>query len=99
MTMAFVLILGMIVLVPILAIVIDSPLSEALARRIASKDDSPGSTARLEALEQEMSYLTQTVESLREESTFLRALVEGPERRELPAPTSEASPGGDVEAS
>ena len=99
MSIAFVLILGMIVLVPILAIVIDSPLSEALARRIAAKESDPGSAARIEALEQEMVYLTQTVESLREESDFVRSLVEGPERDRLPAPESRASPTGDPETS
>ena len=99
MIFAFIVILGMIVLIPVLAIVIDSPLSEALARRIAAKDDSPGSAARLEALEQEVTYLTQTVESLREESDFVRSLVEGPERRELPPPGTEGSPTGDPETS
>ena len=49
MTLAFMLVLGMIVLIPVFAIVIDSPLSEALARRIAAKDEGPDS-ARLEAL-------------------------------------------------
>lgn len=77
MTVAFMVILGMIVLIPVLAIVIDSPLSEALARRIAARDDAPGSAARLDVIEKEMEYLTQTVESLREESSFVRALVEG----------------------
>ncbi|MFV1986761.1 MAG: hypothetical protein ACC682_05750 [Gemmatimonadota bacterium] len=83
---AFVIILGMIVLIPVLAILIDSPLSEALARRISSKDSGPAS-ARLDAIEKEMQYLTQTVESLREESEFVRELVEGrAEKRALPAP-------------
>lgn len=77
MTLAFILILGMIVLIPVLAIVIDSPLSEALARRIAAKDALPGSSARLDALEKEVEYLTQTVESLRDEAQFVRSLVEG----------------------
>lgn len=92
MTVAFAIILGMIVLIPVLAILIDSPLSEALARRIAAKDATPGSNARLDALEKEMQYLTQAVESLRDESTFVRALVEGRgEDRALPAPSGEAT--------
>lgn len=78
MTAAFAIILGMIVLIPVLAILIDSPLSEALARRIASKE-SAGSGARLDALEKEVEYLTQTVESLRDEAQFVRSLVEGRE--------------------
>ena len=90
MAAAFLIILGMIVLIPVLAILIDSPLSEALARRIASKDPGPAS-ARLDAIEKEMQYLTQTVESLRDESEFVRALVEGRgEERALPAPDEAA---------
>lgn len=77
MTLAFVLILGMIVLIPVLAIVIDSPLSEALARRIASQDGGAGANARLDAVEKEVQYLTAEVESLRDESKFLRSLIEG----------------------
>lgn len=98
MTLAFILIIGMIVLIPVLAIVIDSPLSEALARRIASKDAAPGSSARLDALEKEVEYLTQTVESLRDEAEFVRSLVEGrsSEEHALPPPAtrplSEARP-------
>lgn len=79
MTFAFMVILGMIVLIPVLAIVIDSPLSEAFARRIAAKDLDAGAGARLDALEKEVEYLTQTVESLRDETAFVRALVEGPD--------------------
>lgn len=92
MTAAFAIILGMIVLIPVLAILIDSPLSEALARRIASKD-SAGSGARLDALEKEVEYLTQAVESLRDETQFVRSLVEGRQPDPaLPPPTP--GPGG-----
>lgn len=87
MTLAFVLILGMIVLIPVLAIVIDSPLSEALARRIASQDGGAGANARIDTIEKDIAYLTQQVESLRDESDFLRALVEGRETEHaLPPP-------------
>lgn len=78
MTAAFALILALIVLIPVLAIVIDSPLGQALARRIGGGDDAPAGTApRLDALEAEVEYLTREVESLREEANFLRSLVEG----------------------
>ena len=92
-------ILGMIVLIPVLAILIDSPLSEALARRIASKE-SAGSAARLDAIEKEMEYLTQAVESLRDEATFVRSLVEGREPgAALPPPgPSSADPAGEPES-
>ena len=83
MTAAFAIILGMIVLIPVLAILIDSPLSEALARRIASRDSEPAN-ARLDAIEKEIQYLTQAVESLRDESDFVRSLVEGRGEAALP---------------
>ena len=92
MTFAFMVVLGLIVLIPVLAIVIDSPLSEALARRIGSTDSGGSQSARIDALEQEMQYLTQTVEGIREETAFVRALVEGDEA--LPA-----LPARDVAAS
>ncbi|MDH3734106.1 MAG: hypothetical protein OEU54_11255 [Gemmatimonadota bacterium] len=90
MTAAFAIILGMIVLIPVLAILIDSPLSEALARRIASRDSEPAN-ARLDALEKEMQYLTQAVESLQDESEFVRSLVEGRDEHALPPPSSTES--------
>lgn len=90
MTAAFALILALIVLIPVLAIVIDSPLGQALARRIGGGDGAEGGTTpRLEALESEVEYLTREVESLREETTFLRSLVEGRE------PGSALPPGGE----
>ncbi|WP_419937519.1 hypothetical protein [Candidatus Palauibacter sp.] len=89
MTFAFMVVLGLIVLIPVLAIVIDSPLSEALARRIGNGDSGTNQSARIDALEQEVQYLTQTVEGIREETAFVRALVEGDEA--LPA-----LPGGEA---
>ncbi len=96
MTVAFAIILGMIVLIPVLAILIDSPLSDALARRIASREDA-GVAARLDAIEKEMDYLTQTVESLRDEASFVRSLVEGRDAgKALPAPGDGPVPAGDA---
>ena len=78
MVVAFVFILALVVLIPVLAIVIDSPLGQALARRISSGEDAKGTGVRLDTLEAEVRYLTEEVESLGEESKFLRSLVEGP---------------------
>ncbi|MEE9578316.1 MAG: hypothetical protein V3W24_01985 [Gemmatimonadota bacterium] len=67
----------LILLIPLLAIVIDSQIGQALARRI-SREPPPGELeARVDALEGELRYLTESVEGLREESVFIRALVEG----------------------
>jgi len=99
MMFAFLVVLGMIVLIPVLAIVIDSPLSEAFARRIASRD-APGANARLDTIEKEIEYLTQTVESLQDETAFVRALIEGHEDPvALPGPGTIGSADGDPGAS
>lgn len=79
MVAAFAFILALVVLIPVLAIVIDSPVGQALARRISSGEDAKGVGPRLDALEAEVRYLTEAVESLSEESKFLRSLVEGPD--------------------
>lgn len=65
-------------MIPLLAIVIDSEFGRAFARRISG--DTPETDAelarRVEALEDEMRYLTETLESTREETKFLRSLLE-----------------------
>ena len=47
--------------------------------------------ARLDSLEKEVEYLTAAVESLRDESRFVRSLVEGPETDALPPPPEGAA--------
>jgi hypothetical protein len=65
-------------MVPILAIVLDSRVGEALADRISSGGEDPSERERrIEALEAEVRYLSESLESLREETEFVRALVEG----------------------
>lgn len=73
---AFVIVL--VLLIPVLAIIIDSQVGKALADRIAGPPRLEGAAReRLEALEAEVRYLSETVESLQEESRFLRSLIEG----------------------
>lgn len=64
-------------LIPILAIVLDSQVGQVLADRIRGDDESEETERRLRALESEVRYLSETVESLREETEFVRSLVEG----------------------
>lgn len=67
----------LILLIPLLAIVIDSQIGQALARRIA-REPPPGELeARIDAMEGELNYLSESVEGLREEAVFIRSLVEG----------------------
>lgn len=72
---ALVLVLGL--LIPILAIVLDSPVGRALADRLSWEGEDEETGRRLESLEAEVRYLSETLESLREETEFLRSLVEG----------------------
>lgn len=66
-----------VLLIPILAIVLDSQIGNALADRLSGGATRGELDERIEALESEVRYLSATVEELREESRFLRALVEG----------------------
>ncbi len=74
-------------MIPLLAIVIDSEFGRAFARRISrdplARDDELA--VRVEQLESEVRYLGETLEALREETTFLRSLLEDKsEPRSLP---------------
>ncbi len=79
-------VLGIVVLlvlmIPLTAIVLDSELGRALARRMGSgTDDAPGEQ-RVKALEEEVHYLSETVQSLQEETRFIRDLLEKPKAHE-----------------
>ncbi len=87
----FAIALILIILIPIMAIIFDSKVGDALARRISSDQSDEKLTPRLDAIEAEVRYLSETVESLSEESAFLRALIEG----EAEPPRLE--PGGETQ--
>lgn len=96
MVWAFVIVL--VLMIPILAIVIDSQIGQALAARISRS--VPGSdsevTQRLESLEADVRYLTESMESLREESDFVRSLIEGGSSVSLPPGAPEPPSDGDA---
>jgi hypothetical protein len=91
--MAFALI-GLIMLValmiPIFGIVVDSPIGQAIARRLEGGDpavppDLIALSKKVELLEAEFDDLSRAVETLREENQFLqRLLEESPGRQSLP---------------
>lgn len=74
-------------MIPLLAIVIDSDFGRAFARRI-SRESQPGDAEladKVERLEGEVRYLGEALEALREETTFVRSLLEKKsEPRSLP---------------
>lgn len=87
------LVLLVALLIPILGIVIDSPIGRAIARRLEGAEQVPaalGDLARkVELLESEMDDLTRTVQNLQEENQFLQRLIEeGPQRPSLPPGSS-----------
>jgi hypothetical protein len=73
----WVLVAVLALLIPILAILLDSQVGQALADRISGEGDDDRRQERLDALEGEVRYLAQRVEELREETEFVRSLVEG----------------------
>lgn len=81
------LIIILVLLIPLAAVVLDSRLGQALARRVegAAPDD-----ARLRALESEVDRLGAEVARIQEESEFLTRLLE--ERRVDPAPDRTLDP-------
>lgn len=72
-------------MIPIIGIVIDSPIGRALARRLEGPEQAPPALSdlarRVELLETEVDDLTRSVESLKEENAFLQRLLEAPPTR------------------
>lgn len=75
--------------IPIVAVVVDSPIGRAIGRRL-EREPTPGAqrdaaiaelTRRLELLEGDLDILQHSVNELREENQFLQKLLdEGPRR-------------------
>jgi hypothetical protein len=83
-------VLLVVLMIPVAAVVLDSPVGRALASRIERKEGSAlAEGSRMAALETEVERLGKEVNRLEEEATFLRQLLtEKPKRPELP-------PGGE----
>jgi cell division protein FtsB len=77
--MNWMVLLFILVLIPLVAAVLDSPLGRALAARVerSGAGDGEGLGRRVAALEAETERLADEVRQLREESEFLRRLLEG----------------------
>ena len=83
------LVLLLALLIPVLGIIIDSPIGRALARRLEGPEQVTPALAdlarKVELLESEVDDLTRNVDSLREDNAFLTRLIEdAPARRPLP---------------
>jgi hypothetical protein len=78
-------------LIPILGIVVDSPIGRALARRLEGPQATPPDVValakRVELLEAEVDDLTRSMQSLQDENAFLQRLLADPSSRStLPPP-------------
>ena len=84
------LVLLVALMIPIVGIVIDSPIGRALARRLEGPEQAPPGLRELakkvELLEAEVDDLTRAVKGLEEENQFLQRLLESPPRATLPPP-------------
>lgn len=92
--MAFLgLLLLLALMIPIMGLVLDSPVGKALARRLEGPQAVPPNLVelarKLEMLEGEVDDLQRAVTALQEENQFLqRLLEEQPGRTSLPKPKS-----------
>ena len=85
------LILLVALLIPIMGIVVDSPIGRALARRLEGPQGVPpelGDLAKkVDLLEAEVDDLNRSVQALQDESAFLQRLLADPSSRStLPRP-------------
>jgi uncharacterized SAM-binding protein YcdF (DUF218 family) len=85
------LILIVALLIPIMGIVVDSPIGRAIARRLEGPQAAPPGLAELakkiELLEADVDDLTRSVQTLQDENAFLQRLLADPSSRStLPPP-------------
>jgi hypothetical protein len=80
----FVVVLVVALMIPIAAILLDSPLGRSLARRLEGPGDGAGLPAlerRVEVLEAELDDLHRSLAGVREELQFVQRLLEDPTRK------------------
>jgi hypothetical protein len=85
------LLLFVALLIPIIGILVDSPIGRAVARRLEGPEQSPVGlgelSKRIELLESEVDDLMRSVQTLQDENAFLQRLLEDPSQRaSLPPP-------------
>ena len=82
---AVVVILLVALLIPITAILLDSPLGRSFARRLetpAPSGDLEALTRRLEVLETEVADLTRSLAGMHDEVQFVQRLLEAPKKNQ-----------------
>ena len=90
----FVIVLLVALMIPITAILLDSPLGRSVARRLEGQGDgsAAGSGAgmrkleqRVEALETDLEDLNRSINGMREELQFVQRLLEDPGKKQRPS--------------
>jgi len=80
-----VIVLVIALMIPITAILLDSPLGRSMARRLEGQGDGAGNVRelerRVEALETDIADLTRSVTGMREEIQFVQRLLEDPKKK------------------
>lgn len=88
------LILLVALMIPIIGIIIDSPIGRAIARRVEGPQQTPPGlldlAKKVELLEAEVDDLARSIQTLQDENAFLQRLLEDPSQRVTlpPPPTS-----------
>jgi hypothetical protein len=85
------LVLLVALMIPLIGIIIDSPIGRALARRLEGPQATPPAlidlAKKVELLEAEVDDLARSVQTLQDENAFLQRLLEDPSQRlTLPPP-------------
>lgn len=86
----FVVVLLVALMIPITAILLDSPLGRSIARRLEGQVDETGSGARglerrVEALETDLEDLNRAIAGMRDELQFVQRLLEDPTKKKRPS--------------
>jgi hypothetical protein len=82
----FVVVLLVALMIPVAAILLDSPLGRSFARRLEGQGDGTGTGVRqlehrVEALETDLAELNRSIAGMREELQFVQRLLEDPGKR------------------
>lgn len=82
----FVVVLIVALMIPITAILLDSPLGRSMARRLEGQGDGTGVgvgelAQRVDVLETDLEDLTRSIAAMREELQFVQRLLEDPEKK------------------
>ncbi len=86
----FVVVLLVALMIPITAILLDSPLGRSIARRLEGQGDGGGAGSRalerrVETLETDLEDLNRAIAGMREELQFVQRLLEDPTKKKRPS--------------